>query len=218
MNHDEAVQLMIAEKYLLNELSPDVRDQFEEHFFDCMDCANDVRAEAVFIENSKAVLAERPALVPARTPGTGSEKAGWLGWFRPAFTLPVMAILLAVIAYQNLTDRVRPRVLASVSLNISARGSASPAIAIRQGEGFLLLVNITPSSDYSSYVANMYDPDGKLEWPIKIPASATQDQWPIQVPRANRKPGNYSLEVRGISASGESNVIGRRSFELQIEK
>ena len=71
MNHDEAVQLMTAEKYLLNELSPDVRDQVEEHFFDCMDCANDVRAGAVFIEKSKAVLGERPALVPARTPGTG---------------------------------------------------------------------------------------------------------------------------------------------------
>jgi hypothetical protein len=218
MNHDEAVQLMIAEKYLLNELSPDVRDQFEEHFFDCMDCANDVRAGAVFVEKSKAVLGERPALIAARTPGTGSEKAGWMVWLRPAFTLPVMAVLLAVIAYQSLTSHVRPQVLASASLNISARGSASPAIAIRQGEGFLLLVNITPSPAYSSYVADMYDPDGKVEWSIKIPASTTQDQWPVQVPGANRKPGNYGLEVRGISGSGESNVIGRRSFELQIGK
>ena len=44
MNHDEAVQSMTAEKYLLNELSPEVRDQFEEHFFGCTDCANDLRA------------------------------------------------------------------------------------------------------------------------------------------------------------------------------
>jgi len=218
MNHDEAVQLMTAEKYLLNELSPEVRDQFEEHYFGCTDCAHDIRAGAMFIEKSKTVLAERPTLVTAKAPHRDESRPGWLSWLRPVFTVPVLALLLAVIAYQNLAIHVRPQVLAAASLNISARGSASPAISIRQGEGFLLLVNITPNPAYSSYLANMYDPDGKLEWAIRIPASTTQDQWPVQVPASNRKPGTYGLEVTGTTASGESNVIGRRSFELQVGK
>jgi hypothetical protein len=218
MNHDEAVQSMIVEKYLLHELSPEVRDQFEEHYFGCTECANDLRAGAMFIEKSKTILAERPSLMTAKAPHRKETRPGWVAWLRPVFTVPVMAVLLAVIAYQNFASHVRPQVLASASLNISARGSASPAISIRQGEGFLLLVNITPNPAHSSYLAKMYDPDGKLEWSIKIPASTTQDQWPVQVPAANRKPGTYSLEVAGISASGESNVIGRRSFELQVGK
>ena len=31
MNHSEAVEQMTSERYLLNELTPDARDAFEEH-------------------------------------------------------------------------------------------------------------------------------------------------------------------------------------------
>ena len=34
---------MAAERYLLGELTDAERDQFEEHFFDCSACADDVR-------------------------------------------------------------------------------------------------------------------------------------------------------------------------------
>ena len=40
MNHTEAVEQMAAEGYLLNELTPDARDAFEEHVFDCAECAS----------------------------------------------------------------------------------------------------------------------------------------------------------------------------------
>jgi hypothetical protein len=33
MGHDEAVQTLATEKYLLGELSSEVREQFEDHFF-----------------------------------------------------------------------------------------------------------------------------------------------------------------------------------------
>src|SRR5579859_7140734 len=39
MNHEEAIRMMGTEQYLLNELSPELREQFEEHFFDCGICA-----------------------------------------------------------------------------------------------------------------------------------------------------------------------------------
>ena len=57
MDHNEAIRLMGAEQYLLNELSPELREQFEEHLFECTDCANDVRAGALFIEQTKAIFA-----------------------------------------------------------------------------------------------------------------------------------------------------------------
>ena len=34
MDHNEALQQMAAESYLLNELSHDAREAFEEHLFD----------------------------------------------------------------------------------------------------------------------------------------------------------------------------------------
>ena len=56
MNHDEAIRLKAAEKYLLGELSAELRDQYEDHYFGCAECAQDVRTGAVFIDNARDVL------------------------------------------------------------------------------------------------------------------------------------------------------------------
>ena len=50
MDHSDAVRLKATERYLLNELDPEQLDQFEEHLFDCTDCALDVRAAAMLVE------------------------------------------------------------------------------------------------------------------------------------------------------------------------
>lgn len=97
-------------------------------------------------------------------------------------------------------------------------GSGGPIVKANTGQGFLLFVRIPPEGIYSQYTAELYNPAGKVEWKVTIPASSTQDQWPLQVPAANREAGSYSLVVRGVSAAGESKEIGRASFELQIQK
>ncbi len=56
MNHDEAIRLKAAEKYLLGELSAELRDQYEDHYFGCAECAQDIRTGAVFIDNARDVL------------------------------------------------------------------------------------------------------------------------------------------------------------------
>lgn len=227
MDHEAVVRQKTTEQYLLNELDPEVRDEFEQHFFDCPDCARDVHSGALFIEQSKVLLAERsePAAVhlPEQLPSAG--KPIWSSWFRPAIVVPVMAMLLAVVAYQNLITVPqmqlalrRPQVLPWASVNVGTYGSEGPVIKANTGEGFLLFVRIPPEGIYSRYTAELYNPAGKSEWSVTIPASSTQDQWPLQVPAANREPGAYSLAVRGVTATGETKEIGRASFELQIQK
>src|SRR6185437_14720688 len=87
MNHDEASRTMAAERYLLNELSPEARDQFEEHYFDCAECASDLRAGAILVEQSKVLLApQTPVAQPLPVPK--AEKSGWFAWLRPAVPFP----------------------------------------------------------------------------------------------------------------------------------
>jgi hypothetical protein len=232
MDHDMVVRQKMTERYLLGELDPAARDEFEEHFFDCRDCALDVHAGALFVEQSKVVLAEKPELVAAGLPATAPvpAKPGWLAWLRPAVVVPVMVMLLAVIGYQNLVIYPQmqqalnsPQVLPWASVNVGTYGSEGPVITTRPGEGFLLFVRIPPESGYSHYTAELYNPGGKLEWSLTIPVASgketsAQDQWPVQVPGANREAGSYTLTVRGVTAAGESKDIGRTSFELQIQK
>jgi len=61
MNHQEALRRSAVEKYLLNEMPQPERDEFEEHFFGCQECAADLRATAAFLDGAKKEL---PTLAP----------------------------------------------------------------------------------------------------------------------------------------------------------
>ena len=98
MDHGEALQQMAAERYLLNELTPDAREAFEAHFFECSECALDLRAGAAFVEEAKTQLPEIAGPSPAPVPSKPKVKREWwLGWLQPAFAAPAFATLLVII-------------------------------------------------------------------------------------------------------------------------
>jgi hypothetical protein len=225
MDHDVVVREKMTERYLLDELDPEIRDEFEEHYFDCPDCARDVHAGFEFVEQSKVVMAESPEPVAIHAAGRGPARSGWFAWFRPAFAAPVFALLLAVVGYQNLVTfpkmkdaLMKPQVLPWASVNLGTWGGDAQPIGVPQGSGFLLLVRIPPDGTYTQYIADLYNPKGGLEWSLAFPANPGQDEWPMRVPSASRESGQYKLSVRGISATGESKQLGSGSFELQIQK
>ena len=222
MDHTEVVRDKMTEKYLLNELDPAMRDQFEEHYFDCTECARDISAGAQFVQHTKAVLAENPELerIPAsRRPAT----RGWLSWLRPAFAAPALALLLAIVGYQNLvtypklqSELSRPRILPAVSVNLGTWGAGGTPTAVPEGKGLLLFVRIPPDAAYARYTADLYAPGGKLEGSFSVAPAAGQDQWPVAVPAVPRQVGTYTMAVHGITAAGETKDLGNASFELQI--
>jgi hypothetical protein len=220
MDHNQALREKATERYLLNELDPGVRDQFEEHLFDCQDCALDLRAAAMFVEQSKVVLSEKPEAVPARVPVT-VPASGWFGWMRPAFAVPVLALLLVVIGYQSLTnERLRhaagsPQLLASAVVNVGTRSATVTQVAARPGEAFQLSINVPPDH-YSSYKLDLYSSQGGLEWSRTVPASSGD---PLSLLVPGYDPGSEhvpgALAVHGVTAGGESVDLGRYRIELQ---
>ena len=223
MDHSESIRLMAAEKYLLGELTPDLREQFEEHFFECQECALDVRAGAALVEHSKVVLSEPVVVSRATVPVRPA--ASRFGWFRPALIVPVLAALLIVVAYQNLVTYPQlkqlassPQILPWASINVSTRGANTVQISPRPGEGFHLLVNIPPDSHYSAYTFNLSSPSGRLEWSRTVPAASSDEARSIYVPGANQEQGIYKLAVRGNTANNESSDLGHYSIDVQVQK
>jgi hypothetical protein len=220
MDHAEAVRLKATERYLLNELDPDQLDQFEEHLFDCPECTVDVRSAAMMIEQAKTVLAEPETqtvtvLKPVPVP--------WYARLRPAFAVPVFALLLAVIGYQNFVvypglkqAANSPYVVPAAAINIASRG-ATPAITAKTGEPFILLVNVPSESRFSSYIADLYDSSGKIQWSLPISAETANDTVPVRIP-GQHAAGTYALAVRGIpQGNGTPAEIGRQPFELRLQ-
>ncbi len=227
MNHSEASRLMASEKYLLDELSPDQVEAFEEHLFGCHECAMDVRAGSLFLAQGKVELAS-PAAAALRVPAEVREPSGWFAWLRPAFAIPAMAVLLIVVGYQNLVtfpalkgalaENKEPRLLPAASLVSGAtRGSSSSAITVRAGDLFLLPIEI-PGDSFPSYVVELHNPAGGVQWSLPVSAQQAKNTLTIQAPGVQQA-GGYEVVVIGLNTQGEkASEVGHYPFELQFAR
>ncbi|HTC94663.1 MAG TPA: zf-HC2 domain-containing protein [Terriglobales bacterium] len=60
MTHFEAIEGRLAEGYLLGELTTEQREQYEEHYFGCPGCVEEIRWGAMFLANARRVLWKLP--------------------------------------------------------------------------------------------------------------------------------------------------------------
>jgi hypothetical protein len=222
MDHNEASRLMASEKYLLDELSPTEMEAFEEHLFACNECALDVRAGSLLLEHGKVELANpTPRVVPAEV----RPSRGFVWWW-PSFAVPAMAILLVVVGYQNLVtlpamrgalaeDRM-PKILPAASLVSSVvRGSTPSVISARRGKQFFLPVDIQAQSAFESYVVELQNPAGGVQWSLPVSSESAKNTLPIGAPGVNEA-GHYEVVVLGRNAQGKDSEIARYPFELQF--
>ncbi len=158
MDHHEALRCEAVEKYLLDELAPQERDDFEEHFFDCPECAADLKTTAAFLDEAKGEFRRAPTpkfAPPVRKP----FRLGFV--WRPAILAPAFALLLSVIVYQNVRVFTpaggsavpdRPEILSAVSLiGANSRGGVNPSVALGKDQPILLTLDIPAAEQYTSY-------------------------------------------------------------------
>ena len=234
MNHNEAIQEMATERYLLDELSPELREAFEEHMFECPECALDVRAGNVFLTEAKVQLPEVvAAAAPARAPEPEAKKPWWSSLaglaLRPAFAAPVFAVLLSVIAFQNFATipalrsaATEPRMLPWTPMHLGTRGVEPTIVQADRRQGAVILLDLPQEMGYSSYAVDLYDPQGKRFWTQTIPAPGQQNGGPatlsLLIPGAGLQEGSYSLNLTGISPQGERTELGRRTLEVHFNE
>ena len=208
MEHQEAIRLGAVEKYLLGELPTPQRDEFEEHFFDCRECAAELRMTANFLNIAREELKHGNfGAAAARAP-----RGSWLEFFtRPAVFAPTFALLLAVIGYQNgvVLPRIngqiallqQPGVVTTVSLiGGNSRGSAPPSVSGSAGQPVLLSLDIPGTRQYPSYACVLIDASGAVVWRVPVSAAQAQDTVSINVPAGTLRAGEYTLVVQGMEA------------------
>jgi hypothetical protein len=236
MEHTEAVQLKAAERYVLGELTGDLRAQYEDHYFGCAECAESLKLAAMFAENTRAVLEAEAAaeslaapVIAARKPASG----GWFGAFlRPSFAVPVFALLLLFAGYQNLiviphlksaAPAGAPQTLPSYSLiTADSRGGEPPAITVAANKPFSLYIDIPPEKQFPQYVCEVVNAFGATEYSLNISGQEAQNSVQLLMPPATLKPGSYTLVVRGLatpqSAAGSGAEVARYPFTLAYSK
>jgi Putative zinc-finger len=228
MDHNEAIQLQAAVKYVLGELSQVQREEYEEHYFDCAECALDLKALATFADTVREVLRHEKAsaLAADRAPVRG----GWLRWLQPVTAVPVFAALLLIVTYQNTVTIPRAREEAAsgaAQLFVSSRapkmavtrGGAEARLSVRPNESLPLKFDFTPSQTFDTYVCQLQDEAGRSLLHLRVPGSFTNKELNLIVPAGIVKPGKYMLMFTGdADAKGQptKDEVLRLSFAIEF--
>ncbi|HEY3838606.1 MAG TPA: anti-sigma factor [Bryobacteraceae bacterium] len=209
MDHETSLKTLAPEKYLLGELSPAEREEFEQHFFECPECADEVRLGFDFAESARIVFQEK-AQAP-RQPLPRNRLRDWLDSLRPLVLVPATACFMigAFSVYQNvqlipaLRSRVEtleaPRVLASTVLAPASR-SAIPTIVIPAGAPFFqLTLAIAARQPADSYQCELRNAADHVIASMPVSRLDPEANLDLLLPTAKLSDGQYEIVLSGVT-------------------
>jgi hypothetical protein len=228
MTHQEAVDTLAPDRYLLDEMSDSERQAFEDHYFSCHDCADDLRTGATLIEGTKAGMAAQSAggqVVPMRPPrsktGNATSSVARSAWYRsPAIPWAVAATLAVVVSYQSLSLAPvlrrdgSPMVLAPVTVTLrpESRGREPIVPAGAPGRPLALSIDVngTRPEVELSYVLN--NASGATVVSGRTPAPRSGAPLLLVIPNWTAvPPAHYILSVQDTSTGQQ---VGEYRFEV----
>ena len=202
MDHNEAMHSQACEKYILGELSPELREAYEEHYFSCQECALHLRTTTQLLGSTRQILAAQPATA---APVAARPPAGWLVWLKPSVAIPVFATLLLFIGYQNLVtiphyqQSSSPTILPMYSLIAgNTRGEQGLVFTVSPNQPFGLYVDVPADPSYSTYLLRLQGPAGAIV-PLRSLTAAEAQKTQVVTFSPARLAGNYALIISGLA-------------------
>lgn len=209
MKHEFATTTHAAERYLLHEMTAEERDAFEEHYFACDVCAEDVKLTSQFIEAAKAVWSDDAEAPPK------SSLADWfrMKWLSPA-TLAVATAAVAVIAYQNavvIPALNAPRAIPALALDLTSRAAVPQ---LKQGDPLHFDVGTERPVSANTVWAELISESGKVL--RSGPVAGPKPDQPVDVYFPGKlEPGRYKLVIRSLRSGHPEEVLANDSFEVE---
>jgi hypothetical protein len=236
MNHTEAVSAGAAERYLLGQLSASETEEFELHFFDCLECARELRAGAIFEDNAKAVFLEERAAAErtseeTRRPVEAKPSVWAWFWQRPwGVAAPALAslLLLGVTGYQALVvipglrsqlhDILAPQVVASNVLPPISRGDARPLEVPAGGRFYAIYMDPTWDGSFAGYVCSVLDESGSTRFSVRLPAPPPGKPIQILMARSLLPSGRYTVVIHNAADAGKPEAeLARYALILKLD-
>ena len=218
MTHQQSLDGLASERYLLDEMTEVERFEFEEHYFDCAECAEDVKLGDMIRQEARRAGPAMAANPQAGRPAVVLTSAKW--WRRPMVAAPwaVAATLAMVVGYQSmvtvpgLRGAVGSQSIEPVMLRGATRGAAT-TVTITPGQRFVALsadLLTPPQSSSLAYEILDANRSAVASGRSPVPASGAPLMLLVPVDELPRA-GHYTLALRD---SGQNAVIGEYEFDV----
>lgn len=211
MEHAESVESRAVGRYLLGEMPDEERDAFEEHYFACVECGEEVHAGTAIVAGVRAM--NRKSQWKPRTAWMSLAAAVGFAIFSGYQVELVVPRLTQQIArvQQERDDATKPRVLQPFHLSTGMQRGGTENQVIRGDRPFELEVAISPEVGATGYVLEIVDAGGVTRAKVHVTSDEATDSVHFQPPGSKLPPGRYSLKVSPEKAGRPSSV----QFEVQ---
>ncbi len=197
MTHADAVSTLATERYLLGDMTDAERDAFEAHFFDCTECAADVRAAATMADGARLGLIEAPRVRPFVSPRAAStwRQSAILPWAIAA-TLAVVVVYQAWPTSSSFTSLPSALALAPITLRPASRGEDASIDVAPGSPGIALAIDLT-SAPTGTLEYDLRTADGRDVAAGQVPAPPSGQPLLLLVPARLLTPSTrYILAIR----------------------
>jgi anti-sigma factor RsiW len=205
MDHSQAIETQAAERYLLGELSASEAEDFEQHYFECTDCAEAVESGGAFIANARAALGRpsRPAPASSPVPRTPfrflSLQPQWVFALASAAVAAFAGIALyqgaiVIPRFEHLLEN--PAILPAIQLAGASRGEAA-SIRVPRGVPFVPLWADVPPDVRSAQYRCVLTRAGQNVFAVTGPAPVGAQPITVLVPAGKLSSGDYELTIFG---------------------
>ncbi|HJQ40664.1 MAG TPA: hypothetical protein VKB93_26275 [Thermoanaerobaculia bacterium] len=202
MDHSEAQQNHAVERYLLNEMTGGERDGFEEHYFDCRLCAEDVTDGAKLVAAGRRVALISPNVVPM--------PRRWTAWLPTAAAAALVIVAVGIGVPRRSSPSLELAQDYVVDFSVS-RGPGSEPLTITP-ENPIVYVRIPEEPAFPSYKIQIRDSAGKEVMAVSVDADRAKEQIPV-LPRS-LPTGGYVLAIEGVR-DGNHTEIDKRELTVR---
>jgi len=194
MNHEDAVKSMATERYTLDEMEHAERDAFEEHFFECSICADDVRDAEKFAAGVRTSEGRLPVPMPLPAP----HRFHWAAL--------AASLLLVGISYESFwmiphmrASQGTPASLGEViALESTSRGANEQVVkVVRADDAVALTFPIETDQPQAFYICEVRDAAGSTRASLSVPRAKASEPVLMVLRPHTLASGPYKLVIRG---------------------
>jgi hypothetical protein len=192
MTHEQATKDQATERYLLGELPENERDAFEEHYFECAVCADDVRAASTLVGTMR--VSARQA-----KPFLERQKArGWRKFAAPlaaaaSLAIGILSMQFGVVAPMQTQVAALKQPFAPEELKLEeTRAARQPVDSSRPIQ---LEIGIPTDAGPAPYGCAIVDRQGQVQKTFTATEERARGYFPIVYRAGGLKPGEYTIRV-----------------------